>query len=172
YNVYRNDLALREAVQRQCTAAHDAALARHGTILGQHDTLHAASEANRHAPELHTHDRQGNRIDHVHYHPGWHHMMRLLRTQGIVSRPFSDPAAGCWSAYAAGYSMHGQIEAGSLCPASMTSAAIALLQEEPDLFSTLQTGLYSRIHDARDLPATDKQSLLIGMGMTEKQGGS
>src|SRR5690606_1623052 len=114
-------------------------------------------------PQLHTHDRQGHRIDVVHYHPAWHQMMTLLRSQGLVSLPYSDPAPGVWSAYAAGFSMHGQVEAGSQCPASMTFSSIALLREESELFASLQAGLYARVHDPRDLPAANKTALLIGM---------
>lgn len=172
YNLYQCDLALREAVQRHCSPAHDEALARYGAALGRQETLQAADDANRHPPALHTHDRQGRRIDRIQYHPGWHHMMRLLREQGLVSQPFSDAEPGAWSAYAAGFSMHGQIEAGSQCPASMTFASIALLREEPELFADLWPGLYSRTYDARDIPIPGKDALLIGMGMTEKQGGS
>ncbi len=172
YNLYQRDLALREAVQRHCSRARDEALSRYGATLGRQETLQAADDANRHPPELRTHDPQGHRIDSIHYHPGWHHMMRLLREQGLVSQPFSDSEPGAWSAYAAGFSMHGQIEAGSQCPASMTFASIALLREEPELFADLRPGLYSRTYDARDVPIPGKGSLLIGMGMTEKQGGS
>src|SRR5690606_38825361 len=72
---------------------------------------------------------------------------------------------------AAFYLLHGQIEAGTLCPLTMTSASIPLLSREP-LYETLQPLLFSREYDASDAPLSQKKSMLIGMGMTEKQGGS
>ncbi|HJW54636.1 MAG TPA: acyl-CoA dehydrogenase family protein, partial [Burkholderiaceae bacterium] len=70
------------------------------------------------------------------------------------------------------YFMQSQVEAGALCPTTMTFASIPVLQNEPALFATLQAKLFSREHDPRDLPLAQKHSILIGMGMTEKQGGS
>jgi putative acyl-CoA dehydrogenase len=172
YNLYRTDLALQEAVRRAGAAAHEAELDAYGALLGRADTIRMAEDANHYKPELHAFDRQGRRIDRVEFHPGWHGMMRLLREQNLVSQPFSDPRPGAWSAYAAAFSMHGQIEAGSQCPNSMTFACIPVLQKEPELFAQLKDKLYSRSYDARDVPIEQKASILIGMGMTEKQGGS
>jgi putative acyl-CoA dehydrogenase len=172
YNVYTTDLPLQEAVRRAGAAAHEAGLASYGARLGSADTIRMAEEANHFKPELHTFDRQGRRIDRVEFHPSWHNIMRMAREQGLVSQPFSDPRPGAWAAYAAGFSMHGQIEAGSQCPNSMTFACIPVLQREPELFAALQTKLYSQTYDARDIPLEQKDSILVGMGMTEKQGGS
>jgi putative acyl-CoA dehydrogenase len=172
YNLYTSDLALQEAVRRAGAGAHEAELSDYGAVLGQADTLRMAEDANHFKPELHTHDRQGRRIDRVEFHPAWHSMMRLLRERHMVSQPFSDDRPGAWAAYAAGFSMHGQIEAGSQCPTSMTFACIPVLQKEPELFAQLGPKLYSRTYDARDIPLAQKDSILIGMGMTEKQGGS
>eukprot|EP01137_Pigoraptor_chileana_P004172 Opistho-2@45538 len=83
----------------------------------------------------------------------------------------ADERAGRWSAFAAGFYLHGQIEAGTLCPATMTQAAIPVLAKEPAL-APLLPKLRSRVHDPRDLPIAQKDSVWIGMGMTEKQGGS
>ncbi|WP_085488602.1 acyl-CoA dehydrogenase family protein [Paraburkholderia susongensis] len=172
YNLYTTDLALREAVQRAGAQAHESELADYGARLGSAQTLRMAEDANHFKPELHTFDRQGNRIDRVEFHPAWHGLMTMLREQNLVSQPFSDTRPGAWAAYAAGFSMHGQIEAGSQCPTSMTFASIPVLRQEPALFEQLMPKLYSRHYDARDLPFEQKTSMLIGMGMTEKQGGS
>jgi putative acyl-CoA dehydrogenase len=83
-----------------------------------------------------------------------------------------DPRPGAHVARAAGYFLQSQVEAGSLCPTTMTFAAIPVLQKEAGLFPRLKDQLYSREHDARDLPLEQKRSILLGMGMTEKQGGS
>ena len=172
YNVYSTDVALREAVHRCGGQAFDAELAGYGALLGSASTLRMADAANRFAPALRAYDRVGRRVDEVEFHPAWHSIMKIMREQGLVAMPFSDLRPGSWAAYAAGFSMHGQMEAGSLCPASMTFACIPVLQKEPELFATLAPGLYSRQYDERDLPIEQKSSLLIGMGMTEKQGGS
>ncbi|SPB15798.1 acyl-CoA dehydrogenase [Caballeronia novacaledonica] len=172
YNLYASDIALQDAVRHAGGAAHEAELSRYGRLLGMASTMHAAELANRCKPELQTFDRQGERIDRVEFHPAWHTMMRMLREQNLVSQPFSDARPGAWAAYAAGFSMHGQIEAGSQCPSSMTFASIPVLRKEPALFSQLADKLYSTTYDGRDLPIEQKTSILIGMGMTEKQGGS
>lgn len=172
YNVYSTDVALREAVHRCGGQALDAELISYGALLGSASTLRMADAANRFAPTLRAYDRVGHRVDVVEFHPAWHGIMKIMREQGLVAMPFADARPGAWAAYAAGFSMHGQIEAGSLCPASMTFACIPVLQKEPELFAKLAGGLYSRQYDERDVPIEQKSSLLIGMGMTEKQGGS
>jgi len=172
YNLYATDFALQEGVRRAGGAAHEAELQAYGAALGSAETIRLAEEANHFKPELHTFDRQGRRIDRVEFHPSWHAIMRMAREQNLVAQPFSDPRPGAWAAYAAGFSMHGQVEAGSQCPNSMTFACIPVLQREPELFAALQPKLYSRTYDARDIPLEQKDSILVGMGMTEKQGGS
>ena len=172
YNLFTTDTALWDAVERTGGASHLTELADYGALLGRAETLQLAEDANRFKPELKIFDRVGRRIDQVDFHPAWHAMMRLQREHGLVSMPFSDPRPGAWSAYAAAFSMHMQIEAGSQCPGSMTFAAIPVLMQEPLLFSQLAPKLYSRTYDTRDLPVDQKASMLVGMGMTEKQGGS
>src|SRR5205823_11633224 len=100
----------------------------------------------------------GNRIDYVEFHPSWHELLRLLRREGLHALPWMEPKAGAHVARAAGYFLHSQVEAGSLCPTTMTFASIPVLKNEPELFSSLQPKLYSREHDARDLPLAQKQS--------------
>ena len=172
YNIFSTDIALCEGVRREQANWHEADLARFGAELGSAEVLHLGELANRHTPELNTHDRFGNRIDAVEFHPSWHELLRILRREGLHALPWIEPRSGAHVARAAGYYMQAQVEAGSLCPTTMTFAAIPVLQNEPKLFSALQAKLFSREHDARDLPLEQKKSILIGMGMTEKQGGS
>ncbi|MBG7619436.1 isovaleryl-CoA dehydrogenase [Herbaspirillum sp. AP02] len=172
YNLYRSDAALVEAVQREGAHWHDCTLASQGEALGSGEMIQLAELANRHTPVLQTHDRTGHRIDVVEFHPAWHTLLDQLRRAGLHALPWMQPGDGAHAARAAGYFLHAQIEAGSLCPTTMTFAAIPVLQQEPALFEQLRTRLFSREHDARDLPITHKRSILIGMGMTEKQGGS
>ncbi len=172
WNLYTTDVVLQLAVQRGGGQAQEPSLMRYGAALGSEQTIRWAEAANRFKPELRCFDRVGHRVDQVEFHDAWHGLMRMLRAQNLVSQPFSDPRPGAWSAYAAGFSMHAQIEGGSLCPTSMTFACIPVLQKEPALFEPLRARLYSTTYDARDLPIAQKDSILIGMGMTEKQGGS
>ncbi|MFP5406847.1 MAG: DNA alkylation response protein, partial [Gammaproteobacteria bacterium] len=112
YNLFTTDAALQEAVQRAGAAAQADELADYGARLGTGHTRRLADEANHCEPELHRFDARGQRIDEVRFHPAWHAVMQMLREQNLVSQPFSDPRPGAWAAYAAGFSMHGQIEAG------------------------------------------------------------
>ncbi|MBP0598736.1 isovaleryl-CoA dehydrogenase [Herbaspirillum sp. LeCh32-8] len=171
-NLFSTDLALSEGVQREGAGWHACTLSSQGAELGSAEVIGLAELANRHTPELRTHDRTGHRIDVVDFHPSWHALLELLRRAGLHALPWMQPGDGAHVARAAGYFMHGQIEAGSLCPTTMTFAAIPVLREEPALFAQLRTRLFAREHDGRDLPIQQKRSILIGMGMTEKQGGS
>ncbi|MGH8777825.1 isovaleryl-CoA dehydrogenase [Paraburkholderia sp.] len=172
YNLFAIDTALADALERDGAAWHREALLRDGAELGSPETLALAALANRHSPELFTHSPRGERIDSLEFHPSWHALLTLLRREGLHALPFSDPQSGAMAARCAGYFLHAQLESGSLCPLTMTFASIPVLQREPALFDTLRDKLYSRTHDPRDVPLTQKTSAMIGMGMTEKQGGS
>ncbi|OLL29488.1 isovaleryl-CoA dehydrogenase [Burkholderia sp. SRS-W-2-2016] len=172
YNLFASDIALSEALARDGAQWHREALLRHGAALTTPDTLALAELANRHTPELITHSPRGERIDALEFHPAWHSLLALLRREGLHALPFSEPRSGAMVARCAGYFLHAQIESGSLCPLTMTFASIPVLQREAALFDTLREQLYSREHDPRDVPLTQKRSAMIGMGMTEKQGGS
>lgn len=172
FNLLEADPALAEALQRNGAARHIPALSRYAQQLGERATWELAEQANRHTPELHRFDARGRIIDAVEFHPSWHTLLGLYRQQGLISLPFEDSSAGRWSAWAAGFYLHGQVEQGTLCPATMTTAAIPLLQKEPALWQQLQGKLFSHEYDPRDLPVADKASMWLGMGMTEKQGGS
>ena len=172
FNLLEADPALAEALQRSGAARHIPSLSRYAQQLGERATWELAEQANRHTPELHRFDARGRIIDAVEFHPSWHALLGLYRQQGLISLPFEDSSAGRWSAWAAGFYLHGQVEQGTLCPATMTTAAIPLLQKEPALWQQLQGKLFSHEYDPRDLPVADKASMWLGMGMTETQGGS
>ncbi len=163
-DLWAADVALRERL------GADAELARYGGQIGSPAAFDWAEQANRRPPELHTHDARGRRIDRVDFHPHWQRLLAAIRGGGFIAAPFE---AQGWAHAAAGFYLHGQVEAGSLCPATMTQAGIAVLQRHaPALYAALREGLHSREHDAADRPLGEKRSLWIGMGMTEKQGGS
>ncbi|CAM2148763.1 putative acyl-CoA dehydrogenase AidB [Paraburkholderia tropica] len=172
YNLFSTDAALGEALARAGAQWHRDALARHGAKLGEAEVQALADLANRHAPELRTHSARGERIDAIEFHPAWHDLLALLRAEGLHALPFSEPRPGAMAARCAGYFLHAQLESGSLCPLTMTFASIPVLQREAALFETLRDKLYTREHDPRDVPLAHKRSMMIGMGMTEKQGGS
>ena len=172
YNVYTSDPVLRRAVARGGAQWHDAELVRQGAEYGAEATLRAAEDANHFTPELHTHSRTGERIDQVKFHPAWHTMMVMARRNGIANLPFFDERPSAWSAYGASLYMHSQIESGSACPTIMTKACIPLLRLNAPLYAATAPLLASMEHDARDVPLLQKRSMTVGMGMTEKQGGS
>lgn len=172
YNIFTTDIVLTNGVRREQAGWHEENLNRFGAELGSKEVLRLGALANQHLPEFNTHDRVGNRVDSVEFHPSWHELLRLLRKEGLHALPWMQPKAGAHVARAAGYFMQSQVEAGSLCPTTMTFAAIPILANEPKLFSELKEKLFSCEHDPRDLPIAQKKSILIGMGMTEKQGGS
>jgi len=172
YNVYASDPALRRAVERGGAQWRDAELVRQGAEYGAEATLRAAEDANHFEPELHTLSPTGERIDQVRFHPAWHTMMSIARRNGIANLPFFDDRPSAWSAHAASLYMHSQVESGSTCPTTMTKACIPLMRLNARLYSSTGPLLASLEHDARDLPLAQKRSMTVGMGMTEKQGGS
>jgi len=172
YNLYATDTALQAAVTTFNAGWHAKELHRQGARLGEAEVQQWAETANRHEPELQTFDARGNRIDHVEFHPDWHALMGLLRGAQLQSLPWAHPQAGAMAARTASYFLHAQNEAGSLCPTTMTFASIPVLSKVPSLFPTIKDKLFAPQHDPRDLPLAQKHTMLVGMGMTEKQGGS
>jgi len=171
YNLYLTDPVLQQSVQREGAQWRQQALTDYGAWLGLRDTFALAHLANRHEPELEAFDRWGRRVDRVHFNPGWRRFMSMAFRQGMHSSHWFDPRPGAHVARAATYLLHGQVEAGTLCPITMTAAAIPVLRNEP-LFESIAPRLRSFDYDGRDLPLSGKSAMTIGMGMTEKQGGS
>lgn len=172
YNLFSTDAALVEGVQQSGANAFAANLAGYGAQIGSAENFCMAEQANRCVPTLQSFDSRGRRIDQVDYHPSWHTLLAQFRDAGFVSMAFADPRPGRWVASSVGFYLHSQVEAGTMCPASMTQACIPLLQKEPALWSQLGGKLFANTYDTRDLPIDQKRSIWIGMGMTEKQGGS
>ena len=131
-----------------------------------------AVQANENAPTLRTHDRYGNRVDEVDFHPAWHALLRLSMSYGLHGRPWREPREGAHVARAAMMMIASQNESGHGCPISMTYSAYPALQKSPALLAEWGPRATSETYDARFLPAPQKSSALIGMAMTEKQGGS
>ena len=172
YNMYAQDTALREAVQREGAAWADADLLRFGQLTGSAEYLEQGHLANKHQPELETHDRFGNRIDLVKFHPAYHRFMGTAIEHGLHSSPWTDPRHGAHVARAAGNYLQTQVEAGHGCPITMTFAAIPALRLQPDLAALWEPKITARVYDPRNVPVEQKAGVTIGMAMTEKQGGS
>ncbi|MGB7260215.1 MAG: isovaleryl-CoA dehydrogenase [Pseudolabrys sp.] len=172
YNVFTSDTVLVEAVQRERAAWAAPELTALGEKLGEAETVKAGFDANKYPPVLRTFDRYGHRLDEVEFHPAWHDLMTIALGAGLHSSPWAMPKAGAHVARAAGTYMLGQIESGVYCPIAMTYGSVPTLRHEPLIAGQWLPRIYSRRYDQRFRPAKEKSSALIGMGMTENQGGS
>jgi putative acyl-CoA dehydrogenase len=128
--------------------------------------------ANESPPQLRTHDRFGNRVDEVEFHPAWHELMRTSIGQGLHALSWREPRPGAQVARAALFFLMAQVEAGHGCPISMTHAAVPALRAQPDVAAEWEPRLTSFDYDPGLRPAAEKRGALCGMAMTEKQGGS
>lgn len=173
-NLFLSDTPLREAVARFQAGWDADLLASVGQQLGSAESLELGRLANANPPELLRYDACGQRIDEVRFHPAWHLLMQGLIANRVHNLPWQEEARiGSFVARAARFILHGQVEAGSLCPVTMTFGAIPLLQRAlPAPFADWLPALLSDRYDTHSQPGHQKRGLLIGMGMTEKQGGS
>ena len=171
YNVFERDRALGEALEREGGGwAVDRARGL-GAVAGG-AAIDWGVQANAYPPVLRTHDRYGNRIDEVEYHPAWHELMRLSVGHGLHALPWREPRPGAHVARAAMFFVLAQAEAGHGCPISMTYSGVPALRVQPELAQEWEPRLTSMQYDPRSLPAAQKTGALCGMAMTEKQGGS
>ncbi|EHJ3111404.1 isovaleryl-CoA dehydrogenase [Salmonella enterica] len=173
-NLFLSDGALCEAVSREGAGWDSDLFASIGQQLGTAESLELGRLANAHPPELLRYDPQGQRLDDVRFHPAWHLLMQGLCANRVHNLAWEEEArAGSFVARAARFVLHAQVEAGTLCPVTMTFAATPLLlQMLPATFHDWLAPLRSDRYDSHLLPGGQKRGLLIGMGMTEKQGGS
>jgi putative acyl-CoA dehydrogenase len=173
YNLFTLDTPLCEALQREGGGWIASTAQELGEMLGRSETLRLGDLANRHKPELRTHDRFGHRIDEVDFHPAWHELMRLGISYATHSLPWvSEGKPGAHVARAALMFLRHQIDEGTSCPLTMTYAAIPTLRLQPELGAEWIPLALSNEYDPRFIPAAEKRGALIGMAMTERQGGS
>lgn len=172
HNVFDTDVVLGEAIEREGATWVAADAHRLGEILGREETMLWGFDANQYTPVLHTHDTRGNRIDEVRFHPAWHSLMQLAVNFGLHNLPWAQPRAGAHVARAALFYLSGQNESGHGCPISMTYSAVPALRRQPEIAKEWEPRLASNVYDLRFLPVEQKAGALIGMAMTEKQGGS
>ena len=171
-NVAACDRALMEGVAREGGAWDDARLQSVGVRAGSAEAIAWGFAANRNEPELLTHDRFGNRIDEVRYHPDYHRLMDVAVSSGLHATPWTEARSGAHVARAARFYVWSQVEAGHGCPISMTYASIPALRANPELHAQWAPALTSTAYEPTLAPFAKKRGALVGMAMTEKQGGS
>ncbi|HEV3378703.1 MAG TPA: acyl-CoA dehydrogenase family protein [Thermoleophilaceae bacterium] len=163
YNVFEADLPLREALEREGGGWGVDRLRDTGQLAGSAEALEHSERAEHNEPILRTHDRYGNRIDEVDLDPSWHWCLRQAIEREIHSLPWRDPQPGAHVVRAALFFAWSQVNAGVMCPVSMTYAAIPALRENPRLAAEWEPHLTKPSY---------ADGAIAGMAMTEKQGGS
>ncbi|MDQ2946523.1 MAG: isovaleryl-CoA dehydrogenase [Acidobacteriota bacterium] len=172
YNLYHSDAILRAALERECACWAEPLLTEFGQFAGSEEAIRWGFQANENPPALRTHDRFGNRIDEVEFHPAWHSLMRESVRHGLHNLPWREERTGAHVARAAMLFMASQNEQGHTCPVSMTYSCVPALRKNAALSAEWAPLLRSCKYDPRFRPAREKTGALIGMAMTEKQGGS
>jgi putative acyl-CoA dehydrogenase len=158
YDLFSQDRPLAEALQREGGGAFEDRVSAFGRVLGG-EPLEWGRLANEHPPKLRTHDRYGERIDEIEFHPAWHSLLRVGLDAQVESLPWVAEQPGAHVARATLFMLLGQVEAGVGCPLSMTFAAVPAVRAEPELAEEW-------------IPRLTSGDALCGMAMTERQGGS
>ncbi|MHB9797406.1 isovaleryl-CoA dehydrogenase [Pseudomonas sp. MT3] len=171
-NAWLSDKPLQEAVEKNGGIWAEKHLSDFGQVAGR-EQMEAGEQANRNKPVLHPFDRYGRRIDHVEFHPAYHELMRQAMRGQVHSFSWRHKEqAGAHVVRAALLYMCSQADAGTCCPLTMTHACIPSLMHSPEIAKEWIPRILATEYDPRTLPANQKTALTIGMGMTEKQGGS
>lgn len=178
-NLYLSDAALQDAVRREGAGAAAGELTDFGALVGSAQAFEVGRLANENPPKLQRFDQKGFPLDRVEFHPAYHEAMRMSFEAGLhcsawehLATPGSAPRPGTTVARLARLFMVTQMEAGHLCPLTMTNAAVPSLRMQPEIFTPLLPKILSRRYDEDFIPHDRKASVTIGMGMTEKQGGT
>lgn len=172
YDPLALDRVLGEALVREGADWARDEVRRFGLRTATSEVLEWGHLANRHPPELQTHDRFGHRLDEVVFHPAWHELMALGVEAEIHALPWNRPQPGAHVARAAKHYLFSQVEAGVHCPLTMTFAAVPALRRQPEVAAEWVPRITSTAYDPDLAPPEEKAGCLMGMAMTEKQGGS
>jgi putative acyl-CoA dehydrogenase len=172
YDPYATDPGLKSGLVREGAGWAESAVAAMGRAAGSAEVIAAGFAANRHPPELKAFDPEGRRIDEIEFHPAWHDLMRLGLEAGTHSVAWTESRAGAHVAHAALEYLLTQAEAGVCCPITMTYASLPALGHAPELLAEWGPKITAAAYDPRLIPIAEKSSALVGMAMTEKQGGS
>ncbi|MBL8665333.1 MAG: acyl-CoA dehydrogenase family protein, partial [Candidatus Odyssella sp.] len=171
-NLYAIDRPLAEGLAREGGSWGQPEVAAMGVRVGSAAYQETIRKANATLPVLRTHDRFGHRIDEVEFADAWHELMTVAKGAGLHSLPWSEPKPGAHVVRAALHYVFGQGEQGPSCPIAMTFAAVPALRHQPEIAGEWVPRLLDTKYDRRFIPAPKKTSALMGMAMTEKQGGS
>ena len=172
YNLFETNRPLGDALRFNAPQLGIQSLHELGASLGTADMQQHARLANVHAPQLHTHDRFGRRVDEVEFHPSYHALMTAAVGAGLHGAPWAALQADAHVRRAAGFMLFTELEPSILCPISMSYAATPALRGNAAVFADWGPKLTSLWYDPALKPLGDKPGVTMGMGMTEKQGGS
>jgi putative acyl-CoA dehydrogenase len=172
YNAWSQDRILKAAVGREGGGWVAERAHRMGELVGSERLQALVGQADRYPPELKTHDRFGNRVDAVEYHPAYHELMALAFGSGLHSLVWTERKQGAWVARAALNYLWNEAENGVACPVTMSFAAVRVLRNDASLAAEWEPKLLTCDYDPRPLPIAQKRAVTIGMAMTERQGGS
>ena len=175
-DLFSSDVPLREAVAANGGADQAVALSAFGKLWGSADMFAQARRANENPPKIHAFDPKGFHRDTVEFHPAYHHFMKQSTAAGLHASTWTDygrrAAPPAEVARSARFYMAAQVENGHQCPITMTRAALAALAVEPALAAQVVPKVVTRHYDAAFRPWWEKSGMTLGMGMTEKQGGT
>jgi putative acyl-CoA dehydrogenase len=178
-NLFTTDRALTEAVNREGGGAAVKRLTAFGAVCGSAAAFERGRLANEHTPRLKPFDSKGRRLDTIEFHPAYHECMAVSVAEGLhcsawdhLAEAGAKPVPGANVARSAGTYMAIQMEAGHQCPITMTNAAVPTLALQPEVAEEWLPRILSREYDKSFKPASAKRGATIGMGMTEKQGGT
>ena len=171
-NLWADDQALRDWTATHGASVHVDHMAHAGQLVGLDETFEKANQANRYGPELRAFDRYGMRINAVEFHPAYHDLMYLAVSSKVHNFAWhNEDRAGHVGQSVLTY-MFSQPEGGVMCPMAMTYSVVPTLRTTPEIEAEWMPRILSTQYDLRDIPASEKTGALVGMFMTEKQGGS
>ncbi len=172
YNLFESDAVLREGLEREGASWAHELVDGLGRLAGTQQAIDWGFEANANPPRLRTHDRFGERIDEVDFHPAWDELMKVAIGHGLHALPWREARPGAHAARAAGFYVWSQGEGGHGCPVSMTYAAVPTLRKDPALAAAWEPLMTTLDYDPGLRTPAGKKGVLFGMAMTERQGGS
>jgi len=171
YDLFATDVALQESVEREGAGGFEPEIREYGRLVGT-TCFPLGFQANQNKPVFHSHDRHGNRIDWIEFHPSYHQLMETAISHGEHSLPWTTDKSGGHVARAAMGYMRSQTESGTGCPLTMTYASIPAIRRQADVAQYWEPLITAKHYDPANVPVSQKKGVTIGMAMTEKQGGS
>ncbi len=172
YNLFQTDQVLIDCIKRSGADWAQPKLTDFGEKMGSLEFIQYGFEANENPPNLHSHSRTGGRLDFVEFHPSWHKIIGESIANGVHCSSWKEPKKGAHVARSAMFFLAYQNESGHCCPMAMTYGSVPALKAQPNLLKEWEPKLFSYQYDPAFKPVDKKAGALVGMAMTEKQGGS